>query len=1398
MGLPARARSAPSAPSSDALAVNLRRTAVQVAIPPEQTVLLEVTEHLRGVRDNTEKMLREIFHPYPGWPQALDDLHRRAMSDFAHFVSHERAPEAVEAFCELYTRTLENAEPAAVREDAARRHLYYLEKVARDSGDAGSRLLPAVDAALERLGAVFEREPSLARIASLPLRKLVETLESLDPEPEGTLLRARGLLERTLRSVYLHWLAQPDPAAWWRERAGAGRDAELPEQIAAVSHARLAEHLARLDGAQERPGAVRGWRSLPDQSRIERAWLEAAAWAEGRAAHPHEVELERIRWLLHVVSCEALAAVHERAIADISRAYVQVMRGADTERVERLVRDTFHALHSSPHGLSASALQLVERVGAEAVGGRDRRVAQLVIDEMLALDFPAPRFAGFTDTWGVHTDPAHLRALRAFLGVIRADPETAAPLITALVIHLKVGGVFIADTDLFQRDVSAFLRSGIGPVYHLAKQLLRLLPVYFQDIGAEGELRDVSSRIDEISARHDPLCRFVRKQCHVECNPRLAGFLDAVAHFWVSGEPEPLQGYLPPSLQAQLDPDDEATRGVHRVMRRLAGSDGSAALLGADPEAIRSRLDAMDDEPAAEREKAALLFRLRRLIAQKYELGHDDLLERLRAFPHVPDREVEALRAALAGGRTEAALETLIGIIETLRAVVTSDRPTEASEDIYRKRHIAAGIPSLYGRYREEKLDAVGLGFRAESLANVLFEQLVGEEDAPYVTRKELQRVARRLRLLLRALRADGFTGRGLAMGISMLEQSLAAEGTTVDQLLNVSQLLARSVEQTTRIRFLEVYEPLLRQILTRMLERGVLASDPDRDPQETVLKVSEQFLRDLIAESLGLQPLDQLVGRMMRTLQQTREELDAHVLDLLLSYDPDRCWLPIDRTETALDGAVSLGNKGYMLKRMAQEGLPVPPGFILTTELFRCRAAVRACAPLRRELEARIREQVAALEARTGARFGDPERPLLLSVRSGAAISMPGILDTFLDVGIDEKVAEGLAARSGSAWGAWDAYRRFVQSWGMAHGLPRDLFDALMRSAKRERGVEKKAHFSGGRMRSLALRYRDFVRAKGIEIPDDPYEQLFRCADLVLRSWDSEKSRVYREELQIAEAWGTAVIVQAMVFGNLHERSGSGVALTSDSGRGGGDIRIAGDFIVQGQGDDVVSGVVETFPLSESQRLEKEVPPARSLEKDFPRIYRALHGHAQTLLHRLEMFHQEIEFTFESDDPEDLYILQTRDTVMSRMDSLPAFLPGEALERSRVASGIGAGGGALSGRVAHTAEDLAELRRSHPDDAIILIRPDTVPDDIPLVLRADGMLTALGGATSHAALVAQRLGRTCVVGCRELAVDEVRRRSLLAGRELRTGDLVSINGRDGSVYIGRHPTRLVRRRRLV
>jgi len=482
----------------------------------------------------------------------------------------------------------------------------------------------------------------------------------------------------------------------------------------------------------------------------------------------------------------------------------------------------------------------------------------------------------------------------------------------------------------------------------------------------------------------------------------------------------------------------------------------------------------------------------------------------------------------------------------------------------------------------------------------------------------------------------------------------------------------------------------------------------------------------------------------------------------------------------------LSLGFKGYSLKQLKAVGLPVPDGFVVTTELFDVQQALRY-----EDLMADTRERIVAavnrLEEASGRRFADPDRPLILSARSGSAFSMPGMMDTILNVGLDPEMIESMSHTPASAWGAWDCYRRYLQNVAMSCGADRDLFDDIMLRFKERYRVERKLQFTANQMREMATEYRIIGEGQGVEFHDDPTEQLIQAVFLVLRSWHSSSATAYRQQLQLAEAWGTAVIVQEMVFGNMSATSGSGVAFTRNPRSSTTGIGLYGDFTLCSQGEDVVAGLVHPLPVSEVQRLEYSPHLDTSLEAEFPEIYRELRRIASQLINVHGYEHQEIEFTFESSAAKDLHILQIRPMRLVGQESLPVFAQPDEVQEQLISSGIGVSGGAMSGLVAFSEIDARRCRSAQPDTNVILLRPDTVPEDIRLVLAVDGLLTARGGFTSHAAVTAKRLGKCCVVNCRDLIVDDTNNVARIAGHALLAGEAISIDGRSGLVYLGEH-----------
>ena len=783
------------------------------------------------------------------------------------------------------------------------------------------------------------------------------------------------------------------------------------------------------------------------------------------------------------------------------------------------------------------------------------------------------------------------------------------------------------------------------------------------------------------------------------------------------------------------------------------------------------------------------MVRTWQLLVHKYTLSAEQVGDavghHLQLEARVRDRFCRALtawQARPAAASRDRLLDAALVVLEGLQSIILTPAPSAATENIYQKRHIAAGIPSIYGNYSEPKFDALGLSFRVEKLVGILLDELVDEGIEPYVTRDSLRRMAGAIKRFDRALAIDGVDSRALTANLTMLEASFASHNFTFGQYQNVFQFLVNSVTELSTTAILS-HDQVLHAVLThdpRQCEARGMSVDA----------VAEMVLREVLVSALGMQDLDRYVGASLRQVSLLNGRLGAQALTRMMNYDPERLVTPLHRPSPGVDDQMTLGFKGLGLKQMASYGHRVPKGFVLSTELFAAMPAM-SFKPLYDDTIQRIRRALAQLERETRLRLGDPARTLLLSIRSGAAISMPGLMSTFVNVGLNDDLAAALAAKPRLGWAAWDSYRRFLQSWAMSDGIDRDFFDAIMTEFKGRYGVEQKLDFSPEQMREIAFAYKARAREEGVVFVDDPFEQVVSCILKVLASWDSAHARLYRQYTGVSDEWGTAVVVQRMVFGNLGRGSGSGVTFTNNPLEPStSQVRLFGDFSVCSQGEDLVGGLVFPLPISESQRLGSPTyrTTQHSLELDYPAVYRKLLSIARELVGEREYDPQEIEFTFESPDPDDLYVLQKRPVVQTRAGETSYFDTSAPEYGAPVAVGVGVAGGAYSGRVAVNADQIYKLLTDDPTENIVLLRPDTVPEDIAMIARVSAILTARGGATSHAAVTAKRLGKTAVVDCRDLEVIEREGSARLAMVELHAGDWLSIDGRTGNIFLGKIP----------
>jgi len=765
----------------------------------------------------------------------------------------------------------------------------------------------------------------------------------------------------------------------------------------------------------------------------------------------------------------------------------------------------------------------------------------------------------------------------------------------------------------------------------------------------------------------------------------------------------------------------------------------------------------------------------------------DQLVGQLRPdiFP-----DLKLLKKALSEENSKDKLSGMLAYLERLRELTLSSKTYDIREDIYKKRHFTVDIPSMYGSYHEVKFDALGLTFRLESLVNVLFEDLVETMDLNVITKATFFQVYDRLLLFYRALKLDGISSVEIERQLDFLNHSLRIRAFTFTQYLDIFKGFAQAVKTIITDYFGNIHERtlsrILKQIPIEQILRKYLPKGIDVDFEKFEHRVSEIFSRERIAMSLGLQQLDRFISRILNTLFQQSDKLPEHLLRQLLLYDPERAMTPIDQIDRRVSGIIHLGNKGLNMVQLKQFGLPVPPGFIITTEVFRCRDVISVYPPAEQQFRAQVAKHIARVEAVSGSRFGNSDNPLLFSVRSGAAISQPGMMDTFLNVGLNEKIVAGISAQAGNEWFAWDNYRRFLQGYGMSCGLERNDFDAVISEFKLRLGIPFKKDFSGAQMKTVALAYKKLIVDAGFTVEEDPFEQLLLIIRKVFDSWESAKAKTYRKIIGISEDWGTAVTVQTMVYGNISQESGSGVIFTHNPRWSGDILRLWGDFTVGNQGEDVVSGLVRTLPVSLIQQDFEMRETDVTLETHFPEIYKALKTWANDLIYDKGWSPQEIEFTFEGTSADDLYVLQSRDmTIRSRKEDF-AFVFDKIKGNRLLGHGIGVSGGAMSGRIVFDLREIDTWRKEEPETPLILVRSDTVPDDIQEIYAADGLLTARGGLTSHAAVVAHRLEKTCVVGCADLDCNEKSRECTWGKKVLKTGDYIGIDGKQGAVYQGK------------
>ncbi len=1350
--------------SSKALEVNLAKTRdTDILIPEEHKWFAELSKSYWGIYKRTQEFIKELNHQYINYQYVIENLHNISLTDLWFYNSLEESEKALTVLVDIFKKLFEANLKENQRELLITTLIKFIDRLAKLGEFPESiihQCLGIIKADMVKHELLYIRNSGYFKTY---LNKIAEL-----PQYNRIVLEITGNL---LSKCIDYWEETSEVEKWFQEKRSLFHT-DNSDKIKDIGK-------PFFEGLRIQLGKASDWSRM-----CEMLFFNDISNYFRRFSEQFDTSIERIYYIFYLIHLPGMLQLKNHLLYDMNRLLRNVLKELDENETTTFLTNIIDLFGELKEQHTGTVLECIQTLGKEVIDTGDKRIISYFVKGLIEYGFVYPGELVVNSDWQIQVNTNHVKNIRVWLELIEYSPEDMKELLSSLIVNLKLGGIFISDTDLFQRDVTKLLNSNIEPVYKQMKQLARIFPVYFRDIGAEGKLREVTTAVDELSRRKDKLIHFLRKQIHTESNNTHIELAKKIIQYWYDGNPEPLRKVVPEDVFEFLDTSSEWYIHVHEILTELCRRKDAdpEQLLLLDVKELEQSISAIDSESSRDKRRVAYLIQLYLLLLEKYSLESENIMFMLKGYRFFSNKDIEELRQSLERNDIREALGQVYKLMRHLKKIIIDKNTSEALENIYYKRHVAIGIPSMYGQYIEPKFEALGLMFRLEKAASKMMVQLLQDINLEYISAKTFRDVYDVLGLFKEGLELDGIYNQGFNSNFEMFKYSLTSPSFSLDQYIDIFQFMAQNIKQIINEYFLDVYESPLKVAIPQIFDIKGPLSDPKN--KQLYHMESERFFREILSSAFLVQDLDNFITNLVSTLRSMVDNYSGDIIQSMMTYDPDLTISPLYKETVEMDNPVFLGAKAYFLKKMISYDFPIPYGFVLTTEVFRHRRIITEHPYMEQEIDQLILNHIWELEKITRQQFGNPKNPLLFSVRSGTAISMPGAMRTFLNVGMNDEIAETFSKKPNHSWTAWDCYRRFIQSWGMAYGIERDVFDGVILEHKVKFGVEQKIQFTAEQMKEIAYAYKKVLGDYGIHIEKDPFKQLKQAILSVIDSWSSGRAIYYREHLQIADEWGTAVIVQKMALGNLSERSGTGVVFTNSPLKTKSGINLYGDFTLCSQGEDIVSGLVHTLPITESQRRDYYSDCSISLESAFPDIYNALLDLAIQLIETYGFMHQEIEFTFESDNPDDLYILQTRNQKLKKQKRLSSFIPAPD-EMKLAGRGIGIGGGALTGILTFDMEDLKEAANKHPEEKRILVRPDTVPDDIPLIFSSDGLITGKGGATSHAAVTAASLGKVCVVNCKGLIVNEAEKRCSINGISFKSGDRISIDGNLGNVYEG-------------
>jgi pyruvate,orthophosphate dikinase len=1151
------------------------------------------------------------------------------------------------------------------------------------------------------------------------------------------------------------------------------------------------------------------------------------------------------------------------------------------------------------------AFSRIYDIGKPVIESNNISLIDYFEDIIIKSKFCFPKYSGIDSDWAVISNGNHLENIRTWMKLIELNPPVMQKLSASLIVNLKLGGVFLKDTDVFQRDITKLLNSNYRDVFYLITSLAAVFPTFYHNIGATGTIRACTEKIDTNHQMND-LIHFIRKQIHVESSNRTVAMLHNVMEFWLTGNKQLLENMVPYDVYNNLDhyyrlnnldnepPVTQAFEEIKEHFQDFIDKRFWDFLNEVDKDALFEVINTHEFESFNKIQKNELIkflseyYRsnnptemtkiLKYIIKNKginnrktkiwdilYEMSSDDLrkifetasdhniskvnIEKFLTFINLYQmlfdkynfsevRAIEKLKYyvsqfifkppkdffdKLSGNSKIEALEILLQVQKSLKDnVLLSKTKFEALDTIEFKRHIAFGIPSMYGTYKEKKFDTLKVFFQMNLIKLRLFEKVVENlqiENRDVIDHEKNKTI---LRLFHKTFLISGLANQEMNNLFNLLD----TPNLRISQFRDIiNQLLI--IHGGISDRFNETYRYVCKEAINNLGMDRISKKYAPLKKRENIEIIIDRFLRDQIMQFPLLQLFDNLLMGLKSSIKIIVEDRDDRIclnhfperLDLTLQIEDIQNMLALpfypnnDINQSGLGNVFPIydikklpkepkqrnkytpiwevGNKAYGLLFMKDlEGIQVPDGIILSQYFAKeFNKGILEDRSLKQALMELLKRNV---ESFTKNKFGNPKDPQLLSVRSGAVFFMPGVMNTITNVGLTDEIIDYYANED--HWFAYDCYRRFLQDIATSfYDVQRRVFENIITQVKTDLNVQLKEKMTGEQMEILALKYKEELTNHGYYIPEDPYEQLLYSIISANLSWDGQTAINYRKFQNLSDHWGTAIIIQNMIFGNKSPNDITGVVQSNY--HGDEKISLFGEYKTRAQGYDIVSGVANVFPISEDQKVVfpkyKRIP---SLEESRPGLYEMISDAVRNIRQK---FGNEIQIELTVED-NILYLLQVRGLASHIIQKEEIIEKPNILQKAYLGEGLAASGGVISGRVVFKTDRIDIIRDRYKGDKIVFARPETNPEDVVGLQKSDGMLTCLGGMTSHAVLQMRRFKKSGISDFSAMKIDEEKNMATIDKGsnkliKISEGDYITIDGDSGKVYQGYFKTRLKR-----